>query len=242
VRLLLVLWVTGYVMPPFSVLKRMASERDDLSLTALRVDGTATAPPAVAPQFADALGVSAGQGELQLTMSISMRLPGRCRVELSSLDSTRSIAAVSNNGKRRTEGTELPALQVVADEICAALALRGAGEGDSRAAVEKHLGAHKVDLRQASLGRFQGTLAYVIGDPKHGAPQFWVYKDEKFHPGRSMFTDDKGVTWDVRFIDYASQAIDWFPRVVEVWKGDALQLRMTTLNTDARPKLDEKMF
>src|SRR6185295_16721141 len=114
VRLAVALAVLGYVMPSYSVLRRMASERDDLGLVALRVDGTATVPPAAAPQYADALGVTAGQGELQMTAVISMRLPGRCRVELSSLDSTKSAAAVSNNGKRRTEGTELPALQVAA--------------------------------------------------------------------------------------------------------------------------------
>ncbi|MBK7862360.1 MAG: hypothetical protein IPJ65_27880 [Archangiaceae bacterium] len=240
-RLAALALVLAYVMPPYSVLRRMAESRDDLGLSALKVEGTATAPAAAAPDYANALGVTAGQGELQLSAAVSMRLPGRCRVELSSLDSTRSVAAVTSNGKKRFDGAELPALQVAADEICAVLALHGAGDGDSRAAVERHLSGHKVDVRQASLGRFQGKLAYVIGDSKRGASQFWVFKDEKFHPARSIFSDDKG-SWDVRFIDYDSQAIDWFPRVVEVWKGDALQLRMTTLNTDAKPKLDDKSF
>jgi len=240
-RLAIGLLVLAYVMPAYSVLRRMAEYRDDLALSALKVDGTATVPHAAAADYAEALGVTAGQGELQLSVSISMRLPGRCRVELSSLDSTRTIAAVSNNGKRRSEGADLPAVQVAADEICAVLALRGAGDGDSRAAVEKHLSGLKVDVRQASLGRFRGLLAYVVGAPKKGTAQFWVYKDEKFHPARVMFTDDKG-TWDVAFIDYASQAIDSFPRMVEVWKGDQLQLRITTLNADPKPKLDDKLF
>lgn len=232
----------AYVMPAYSVLNRMARERDDLQLTALKVDGTVTVPVAAATDYANALGVTTGPGELQLNGTVSMRLPARCRVELTSLDSTRSVAAISSNGKRRSEGGELPALQVAADEICAALALRGSQDGESRAAIERHLTALKVDTKQSSLARYDGTLAYVVGNPAPASPQLWVYKDEKFHPARLRFSDDKGVVWDVKFKDYASQAVDAFPRLVEVWKGDALQLRFTTLNTDPKSKLEDKLF
>ena len=241
-RLVVAALVLAYVMPPYSVIRRMAEYRDDLQLTNLQVEGTVTVPQAAAAEFANALGVGAGPSELQLAGTVSMRLPGRCRVELSSLDSTRSVAAISNAGKRRAEGVELPVLQVAADEICAALALRGAGEGESRASVERHLGALKVDTKQSSLARYDGTLAYVVGNPAQGSPQLWVYKDDKFHPARLRFADDKGVQWDVKFKDYASQAVDAFPRLVEVWKGGELQLRFTTLNVDAKTKLDDKLF
>lgn len=234
--------VLAYVMPSQSVLKHMANERDDLGLTTLRVEGSVTVPAASAGDFAAALGVTSGQGELQLTGAVSMRLPGRCRFELSSLDSTKSVAAVSSNGKRRTEGAELQALQVAVDEICAVLALRGAGDGDSRAAVERHLASIKVDTKLSSLARYDGTLAYIVGNPAAGSPQLWVYKDDKFHPARIRFTDDKGVAWDVKLKDYASQASDAFPRLVEVWKGDALQLKFTTLNTDPKPALADNLF
>ena len=76
-RLAVAVLVLGYVMPPYSVLRRMAESRDDLQLTALKVDGTATVPVAAAPEYADALGVTAGQGELQLSVAVSMRLAGR---------------------------------------------------------------------------------------------------------------------------------------------------------------------
>jgi hypothetical protein len=36
----------------------------------------------------------------------------------------------------------------------------------------------------------------VVGNPAPTAPQLWVYKDDKFHPARVRFADDKGVTWD----------------------------------------------
>ena len=175
-------------------------------------------------------------------MTMSMRFPARCRVELTSTDSTKAVAAVSSNGKRRADGAELAALQVATDQICATLALHGAGDTDSRAALERHLASLKVDTKQNSLGRFSGALAFIIGAPAKGSPQFWVYKEEHFHPARVRFTDDKG-EWDVRFIDYMSQSTgELFPRMVEVWKGDALQLRLTTQNADPKAKLDDKLF
>lgn len=241
-RLAVVAVLLAYVMPAPSVLRRTARERDELGLTAMRVEGTVNVPMAAAADYANALGVTTGPGELQLNAVISMRLPARCRFELSSLDSTKSVAAISNNGKRRSEGGELPALQAALDEICATLALRGAGDGDSGNALERHLQSLKIDTKQSALARYDGTLAYLIGNKAEGSPQFWVYKDDQFHPGRVRFTDDKGVAWDIKFRDYASQASDAFPRLVEVWKGDALQLKFTTLSTDVKPKLEDNLF
>jgi hypothetical protein len=49
--------------------------------------------------------------------------------------------------------------------------------------------------------------------------------------------------WDVRFLDYASQATgDWWPRIVEVYQGAEPQLRLTVLSADARPELDAVKF
>ena len=98
------------------------------------------------------------------------------------------------------EGGDLPALQVAVDQICALLALRGAGEGESRVAIEKHLAALKVNTRLTSLGRFRGTVAYVLGDAVEGAPQLWIFKDH-FNPARVRFVDDKQAAWDVHFFD-----------------------------------------
>jgi hypothetical protein len=184
-------------------------------------------------------------------MTVAMRVPGRCRIELSSLESTRLVAAVSNNGKRRTEGLDVPAMQMLVDELCAMLGMRSAGEGESRAALEKHLKGLKVDVSQASLGRFAGKVVYIVGAPAAGSPQFQAYKEkenavneygEKLLPARLRFSDDKGA-WDIRLIDYTSLSTgDAFPRVVEIYKGDVLQLRLTALSADAKPKLDEKLF
>jgi hypothetical protein len=232
----------GYVLPAYSILRKMAEARDKAGLVGLKVDGTAQVPQAAAADYANALGVTATPGELQLSMVVSIRFPARCRVELGSLDSTRTVVAVSNNGKRRSEGTELPALQVLTDEICALLALRG-DEDDVRESIQRHLGSLKIDARYSALGRFAGGLVFLIGAPQPNAPHLAVYKDGDQQPARIKFTDTSGASWDVRFLDYTSQSTGgWFPRLVEVWKGDQLQLRLTTLNSDGKPKLDDKLF
>lgn len=231
----------AYVMPGGSILRRLADGRDTLALTTLKVDGTATVAPALAADVANALGVQS-DGELSLTMQVQLKVPGRCRIELSSPETTKVVAAVSSNGRRRTEGLELKALQVAVDEVCALLAVRGAGEGEARAAVERHLGQLKVDYRRSSLGRFGGTVAYVLGDTAPNSSQLWVYK-EHFLPARVRFADDQTQQWDVRFLDYASQpAGDAYPRVVEVYQGAELKVRLVSLETDTRARVDDARF
>lgn len=231
-----------YVLPSYSILRRMADGRDEQALTTLKIEGSAVVSPGAAKEVARLLGIEWVSGELPLNFSVAMRVPGRCRIELSSPETTKVIAAVSSNGKRRAEGGELPALQVAADEVCALIALRGAGEGESRAAVERHLNAHKINRAPTSLGRFRGTVAYVVGDPGPDAPQLWVFKDH-FTPARIRFSDDKQNKWDVQFFDYTSQASgEWFPRVLLVQKGSEPVLRLTVLKGDNRVKLDDALF
>ncbi len=232
----------GYLLPSYSILRRLADARDELALNALKVEGSAAIGPAAARDVAALMGVDWQSGELMLNFTASLKFPGRCRLELSSPESTKLLVAVSSNGKRRHEGGELPALQLAVDEVCALLVLRGAGDGDSRAAVEKHLAALKVNTRAISLGRFRGTVAYVLGDTAEGAAQLWVYKDG-FAPARIRVTDDKQIAWDVQFFDYTSQAAgEAFPRQLLVSKGGEQVLRLTALKGEPKPKLDDALF
>jgi len=233
--------VLAYIMPTYSVLKRLATGRDELTVTALKVEGLGAVAPVIAKDVADQLGTSWTSGELTLTAVVSMRFPGRCRLDLSSPESTRTMSFVWNNGKKRQEGGELPAAAIALDELCSLLALRSGTDGESRAAVEKHLAALKVNMRDTSLGRFAGTVAFVVGDRAETSPQLWVYKD-RFQPARVRLTEG-GAQWDVRFIDYTSQATgDWFPRIVEVYKGNEQLLRLTVLNADGHAELNDVKF
>lgn len=233
--------VLAYIMPAYSVLKRLASNRDDLTVTAVKAEGAAAIAPVVARELSAALGTNWTSGELPLTATLTVRFPGRCRLDLTVPDSGATVTVVWANGKRRAEGPVLAAAQVAVDQLCATLALRSATEGESRGLLERHLASLKVQSQKVSLGRFEGTVVFVLGDRAEGSPQLAVYKD-RFLPARVKLTDAAG-QWDVRFIDYTSQATgDWLPRLIEVYRGDQLNLRVTVLRADGHPALESLKF
>jgi hypothetical protein len=245
-RLLVAALALAYVMPTYSILRRYAGTRDDLTLTSLKVEGTAAIAPVVAKDLAAALGSSWTSGDLPLTAALALKYPGRCRLDLTGYESTKTLTVASSNGKRRTEGPELIAAQVALEQLCAFFAVKSAGDGETRASIERHLAALKIDTKQVSHVRFLGQLAFAIGARGENTPQYWVYRDrtppDRFLPARVRFTDERG-NWDVRFIDFTSASVaDWVPRVVEVYKGQELQLRLTALTADTRADLESTKF
>lgn len=241
-KALLAALVTAYIMPTWGVLKRLASQRDDMSVSALRAEGVAVVAPALARDVAAKLGTTWNSGELNLNATLAVRFPGRCRLELSSPETTKAIVASTASGKSRTEGAELAAALVAIEQACAVLALKSSGEGVTRDTLLKHLGTLDVETKAVSLARFNGTVTYAIGERDEGKAQFWVYKD-RFLPARVRYTDAAGTAWDVRFSDYTSQATaDWWPRVLEVYKGNEPQLRVMVLNADPKADLSTLKF
>jgi hypothetical protein len=238
VALLLSTAALAYVIPSFSILRRMVERRDGLRLTALRISGTATFAGAGARETATALGAPA-EREVQAEMAISLKIPGRCRVDVSTAGGRSSSVFVQ--GKRRAEGTEIPSVSQAVMQICPLLALRSGAEGDARADVERYLRTIGIEERPSSLGRFDGRIVYIIGKTGPDQPQFWVYKDS-FHPARVLYRDGDG-KWDVRFRDFGSAVTgDWFPRIVEVARGEEILARFTALSADGRPQLADNLF
>jgi len=232
----------AYVLPAGAILRRLVAHREELALSTLRVDGSASFFGAAAKEAGAALGAPADRSELQMDSSILMKLPGRCRLELAPLEGSKGAAVVAR-GKLRQEGNPIPAVNVALSQLCPLLGVRSLAEGEGVAELERHLRAAGVEIgAETSLARFGGEVAYAIGANKPGAPQLWVYKDS-FLPARVRFTDEQGVAWDVRFLDYSSPATgEWFPRTVEVGRGQELVLRFTALKGDVRAKLDDKLF
>lgn len=234
--------VVAYIMPSFGVLKRFANERDGLTVSNLKAEGVAAVSPVLAKEVSSLMGVTWNSGELMLNASLAVRFPGRCRLELSSPESTKVIAAASTNGKTRGEGGDVQALLVGLEQACALLSIKSSEDGATRDAVTKNLGAMKVDLKQVALARFNGTVSYLIGQKVEGQPQLWIYKD-RFLPSRVKFSAADGTAWDVRFSDYSSQATgDIWPRVLEVYKGNEPQLRVMVLNANAKADLSTVKF
>lgn len=232
----------AYVLPGGSILRRMVSAREDLQLSNVKVDGSLTFYGPAVKEAGAALGSPTERSELGVDGTLSLRVPGRCRWEASAPDGTK-VAAVSNNGRRRAEGPEIPALAAAIDPLCALLAMRTTGDvPELREAVEQQLQALGIQTRTTSLARFGGEVAYVLGDPAEGQPQFWVYKDT-FRPARLRWKDRAGTAWDMRFHDFASPVTgEGVPRTIEVWKGTERVLRFTALQSDPKSRLPDTLF
>jgi hypothetical protein len=229
----------AYVLPGSSVLRRMGDARDDLRLTSLRVNGTVAFTADTLLPAADALGVPPSGEEVRTDATFSLRIPGRCRLDLLNAGQSRQ-AVVFAQGRTRVEGTALPSSRVALEEVCALIAVRSNGS-EGLDALYRHLRALGVDTHQTSLGRFGGQVVYVLGAPDGDAPRFEIYKDT-FMPARIQFTRE-GQRLDVRFLDFGGPITGaWFPRIVEVYRNDALQLRFSSLRADSRATLSDKLF
>jgi hypothetical protein len=225
----------AYVLPGGAILRRMVEAREELHLTAVRVEGTLSLSGAAMAELGTELP------EYRTDAVFSLRVPGRCRLDAGTPDA-KPMAVVDASGKKRVEGPTVSALAAAVQEVCALLALRSASESEARSSVEQYLRSLHVDTQATSLGRIGGQVAYVLGNSKPGDGQLWVFKDN-FLPARVRWTDDKGAVWEVRFVDYGSQATGaWFPRLIEVLRGGELQARFTSLKGDSRANLPDRLF
>ncbi|WP_164007422.1 hypothetical protein [Pyxidicoccus trucidator] len=232
----------AYVLPGGSILRRTVAERDELRLSSLRVEGSLSFSGAAVKEAGAALGTPTDRPEVQGDGILYLRVPGRCRFEASVPDGNARAAAVQAGGRRRSEGTEIPAMTVLVSQVCPILAAGGGNVQDLKESLQQYLQSLGVDTSRTGLARFGGEVAYVLGEMAEGRPQFWVYKDS-FRPARLRYTDSANTAWDIRFLDYTSPATgEWMPRTIEVWKGGQRALRFTALKGDNRATIPEKLF
>lgn len=233
----------AYVLPGGSILRRMTGGQDETYPTSARVEGSFVFSGPAAKEAAAALNVPTDRSEFVADGAILLKTPGRCRFEVSVPEGNK-LAVVQAGAKRRVEGTELPALSAAISQLCPILGVRASSEHDldTRDAVEQHLQNLGVATRNTSLARFSGEVAYVLGDPDEGKPQFWVYKDD-FRPARVRWKEKSGTAWDVRFIDYTSPATgEWMPRSIEVWREGVRVLRFTAIKAEPRAAIPDKLL
>ncbi|TSC33822.1 hypothetical protein [Corallococcus sp. Z5C101001] len=232
----------AYVLPGGSILRRMVAAREEKHLSAFRVEGSVIFSSTAVPEAGAALNVTSDRPELQGDGVLSVKIPGRCRFDATSPESSNKAASVLASGRKRVEGKEVAAISVLVTQVCAILAQDSGSVQETRLAQEAYLQGLGVNTKLTSLARFSGEVAFVLGDPAEGKPQFWVYKDA-FRPARLRYADPAGTAWDVRFVDYASPATgDWMPRTVEVWRAGQRVLRFTALKADNRSAVSDNLF
>lgn len=234
----------AYVLPVSGILSRLAARRAELSLVALEVQGTFQAEGPDAEKLAQAAGIELRGGQLTVPARFLLKVPGRCRLELAPLDvpeASRPYLAIRDGRVAGSRGlAELPSALALVRSTCALLAPSLSGGG--AAAYANVLGRRGVSTSQASLGRFDGRLAYVVGvRAKEAKPVAYVDK-ETFQPMR-LVSAEGGALFDVRLLGWGSPTGgDWFPRAVEAWKDEAVQLRFTTERAAANPRLADVLF
>lgn len=228
---------SAYVLPAGSILRRMAAARGEAVASSFRVEGALSFQGPAAKEAAAALGVGSERAQLEAKGTLWMKLPGRCRLE-AVVPEGKPVAAVVAAGRKRQAGAEVPALSVALQQACALLAVPENGRAD----LEQHLRSVGVESRSTSLARFDGLVAYVIGELEEGKPQLWVYKDS-FRPARLRYTDAGGSAWDVRMTGYDSSAsAEGMPRTLEVWRSGQRLLRFTALQADTRSPVADTLF
>ncbi len=234
----------AYVLPVPAILKRMGERRAALELTSLEVTGTLVADGEAAERLAGVLGQRAAGPTTSVPARLAVKVPGRCRLELAPpgvAEGARPFVAV-RDGKLASGGGlgDVPAAIALVRGACTLLAVPTGG--DASAGYATALGRRGVPLQDASLARFDGQIAYVIGARANDAkPRVFVGKDA-FQPLR-LVAEDGGTLRDVRLLGWGSPTGgDWFPRAAEVWEGDKQKLRFTTERAAANPKLAELLF
>ncbi len=231
----------AYLLPPAAVVKKAAEKRAALEVSSLEASGTLELRGAALGRLG-ALAPSGG-ASLSLPARILVKVAGKARLELQPPDAAegeRPFASVRDDrigGQGGLEAT--PAATALVRALAALLASPGGGEGR---ALGEALVRRGVKLDEATLGRFNGRLALVLGG-KAADPRPLAFVDKETWMPLRLLAQEGGARLDVRLLDWASpNGGDWFPRAVEVWDGAVLLLRFTTEKASANPRLPEALF
>jgi hypothetical protein len=243
--LLAALPAEAYVLPPTSFLRRVVQRRADLAVHAFEVRGTLTLSGPAAQAAAQAAGLPAPAGDLAVPAFLTVKVPGRCRLELAPEGlAPASRPAAFRHGERAGGQRGLDAVRPVAallEGACVLLADRGGGAEPERALAQA-LVRRGVDLsRETALARLGGRVAYVVGGrAKDPQPQAWFDK-ATLAPLR-LEARPAGAAQDLRLLDYGAVGGEVFPQAAELWLGEALQARFASEKLVANPKVPDALF
>jgi len=228
----------AYILSANAVLRRMAAQRSELQLSSLIVRGQFTFHGEEARQVAAALGRPAAD-TMTIPAVATYKMPGRCRIELAPPGVPDAPAASNVNGALSTAGTKLPSLVAFSTLACPLLDQRGGADGPATFARQSG-----VDLSKISLGRLNGTIAYVIGGRSRDAnvPTLWIEK-ERFAPLRLVLRDGAGGMRELRLLDYSSPAAgEWHPRVIELRRGEDVQAVFKVDSVEPNARVPDAIF
>lgn len=233
----LALPAAAYLPPGSAILKRAVQRRDELGLSAVEARGTVAFAGEAARQVASAAALPLSGVELTSPAVLTVKSPGRCRLELAppgAPSASRPAVSVKSGrflGARGLDG--VPAARALIDGVCTLLGDRALGQRFAR---------HGVALSDVALGRMGTRVAWVLGGrPLSGRPQAWI--DKQSFLAIRLVAPLAGATRDVRLLDFGSSVGgDAFPKSVEAWSGGQLEARFTAEKVARNPKLPDALF
>ena len=115
----------------------------------------------------------------------------------------------------------------------------------SRSLLEQRLGDMGIDTGISSLGRFNETLALIIGAhyPDESVSQVWVDK-ATFRPLRWIIKTDEPLVreFEIRYLQWQAIGADWYPWKVEFYENQLLVRQITVEQVAAEKAITREMF
>lgn len=235
----------AYLLPIPAILRRVAERRGAQALAAVEVSGTLQAAGPAGDALLAAGGIRGAGGLAALPARLLIKVPGRCRLELLPADAAEADRPWLLVRDDAVSGTEAlagdPAFVALLRATCSLLAVPANAE-DKDQPWAAALAKRGVPLKNVSLGRFDGRIAWVIGGRATDTTPLAWFDKESFQPMRLQYAEAKVMT-DVGLLGWGSPTGgDWAPRALEVHTGGALRVRFTTEKATANPRLPDAVF
>jgi outer membrane lipoprotein-sorting protein len=113
----------------------------------------------------------------------------------------------------------------------------------SRKILQERLSRLGVDVKVASLGRFQGNPAYVLGAqyPDETLSQVWLDKNT-FLPFRWIMTGNATQNLEVLYLDWKKLKQTWYPMRIEFFSNGNLVREIHVQNIEVNPSFRADLF
>ena len=115
----------------------------------------------------------------------------------------------------------------------------------SRSRLEQRLGAMGIDTGISSVGRFNETIALIVGAryPDESLSQVWVDK-ATFRPLRWIIKTDEPLVreFEIRYLQWQAIGADWYPWKVEFYENQMLVRQMTVEQVEVKQNIAREMY
>ena len=180
----------------------------------------------------------AASGEIVLAESVHYSFPNRFRSDINAESIHRVHVAAGQAALTVIDRRIVAETGSLFDRYKDLLLMR------SRPLLEKWLAAQGIDTRRTSAGRYNDTLAFIIGAqyPDESVSQVWVDK-ATFRPLRWLIKTDEPLVreFEIRYLQWQAIGNGWYPWKVEFYENQMLvrqiEVRLVSPENDIAPAM-----